>query len=56
MGREGGRKENALVFKREGREGSWEEAAVSLGIPHNLFYFGGKQAPGSAVFCILSAD
>lgn len=49
MGREGGRKENALVFKREGREGSWEAAAVSLGIPHNLFYFGGKQAPGSAV-------
>lgn len=49
MGREGGRKENALVFKREGREGNWEEAAVSLGIPHNLFYFGGKQAPGSAV-------
>lgn len=56
MGREGGRKENALVFKREEREGNWEEAAVSLGIPHNLFYFGGKQAPGSAVFCILSAD
>ena len=45
MGREGGRKENAVVFKREGREGSWEAVAVSLGIPHNLFYFGGKQAP-----------
>ena len=27
MGREGGRKENALVFKREGREGSWEAVA-----------------------------
>ena len=49
MGREGGRKENALVFKEEEREGSWEAAAVSLGIPYNLFYFGGKQAPGSAV-------
>ena len=47
--REGGRKENALVFKREGREGSWEAVAVSLGIPQNLFYFGGKQAPSSAV-------
>ena len=56
MGREGGRKENALVFKEEDGEGSWEAAAVSLGIPHNLLYFGGKQAPGSAVFCILSAD
>lgn len=43
MGREGGRKENALVFKREGREGSWEAVAVSLGIPHNLVYFGGSK-------------
>ena len=56
MGREGGRKENALVFKREGREGSWEAVAVSLGIPHNLFYFGGKQAPGSAVSVSLTKE
>ena len=54
MGREGGRKENALVFKREGREGSWEAVAVSLGIPHNLVYFGGSK-PRAPLFFVYSA-
>ena len=49
-------KENALVFKQEEREGSWEAAAVSLGIPHNFILFWGKAGPGLRCFCILSTD
>ena len=51
MGREGGRKENALVFKREGRggKGAGKQLQYLWGFHIILFYFGGKQAPGSAV-------
>lgn len=44
-GRERGRK---MLSCSNGRGGKGAGKQLQ-GIPHNLFYFGGKQAPGSAV-------